>query len=384
MRAAQFLILGRATGHTLPYSRHSSFPDVGAWASSLEGAMAFGGFHSGRHEHHPRVRRGTSASVANSGRTGPGPSSCPTQRDHRDAPPPTRGRVVYSSQKSVAREGNTPQRFGRFCGRVQPLDNSRRSVPRANARRPRLTADSRRLTLGLPSPMLAPMKKRILILDGSIDRSVYRPVEQWARHLDGVAFDAVHLPSNEPVPPLAQYTHVLLTGSEASFSRPKAWFDVEADTVRDAVGRGLAVFGSCFGHQMLVWALSGPEYVRRAPQPELGWVAVRIVRSDPLLADVPNPWHTFASHLDEAITPPEPWRILAANDACDVQAIRYDDRPVWGIQPHPETPPDQARLLMESAIDKYPDYVEQIRRALESPVRDDRVTPQLIDVFLRG
>lgn len=232
--------------------------------------------------------------------------------------------------------------------------------------------------------MLASMEKRILILDGSLDRSVYRPVEQWARHLDGVPFDAVHLPSNEPVPPLSSYTHVLLTGSEASFEEPQAWFDVEADVVRDAVGRGLAVLGSCFGHQMLVWALSGSEYVRRAPRPELGWITVHIVKPDPLLADVPNPWHTFASHLDEAVAPPEPWSVLATNDACRAQAIHYGDHPVWGIQPHPETSPDEAKLLMRSAIDKYPDYVEQIRQAMEGPVRDDRVTPRLIEAFLRN
>ena len=113
------------------------------------------------------------------------------------------------------------------------------------------------------------MEKQILILDGSIDRSSYRPVEQWARYLDDMPFDVVHLPSNTPVPSLDRYTHVLLTGSEASFEEPDTWFDVEADIVRDAVDRGLAVLGSCFGHQMLVWALSGREYVRRAPFPEV-------------------------------------------------------------------------------------------------------------------
>jgi len=60
-------------------------------------------------------------------------------------------------------------------------------------------------------PMLTAMEKRILVLDGSINRSVYRPVEQWARYLDDVPFDAVHLPSNGLVPSLDRYTHVLLT-----------------------------------------------------------------------------------------------------------------------------------------------------------------------------
>jgi GMP synthase-like glutamine amidotransferase len=230
----------------------------------------------------------------------------------------------------------------------------------------------------------ASMEKRMLVLDGSIDRSIYRPVEQWARYLGDVRFDAVHLPSNAPIPSLDRYTHVLLTGSEASFARPEAWFEVEADIVRDAVDRGLTVLGSCFGHQMLAWALSGRECVRRAPIPEVGWVAVQIVKSDPLVADLASPWHTFAAHLDEVVEPPPPWCILASNEACSVQAMRYGDRPVWGIQPHPETSPEEAVFQMERGMERYPEYAQQIRQAMESPVRDDRATPQLMEALLRS
>jgi len=238
---------------------------------------------------------------------------------------------------------------------------------------------------GSPLSYPSSMKKRILILGNSIDRAIYRPVEEWARYFGKVLFDAVQLPANEPVPSLDRYTHVLLTGSDALFRQPQPWFDVEADVVRDAVDRGLAVLGSCFGHQMLAWALSGHEYVRRARNPELGWVAIDIVKSDPLVASLPNPWHTYAAHLDEVVAPPDPWRILASNAACAVQAMRYGDRPVWGIQPHPETSPDEARFQMEAGIDKYPKYAQQIRRTIiESSVRDDHAAPQLMAAFLRA
>ena len=227
------------------------------------------------------------------------------------------------------------------------------------------------------------MRKRILVLGNSTDRSVYRPVEEWSRHFGGVPSDAVHVPAGEAIPPLDRYTHLLVTGSEATFSHPEPWFDAEADAVRDAVDRGLAVLGSCFGHQMLAWAISGPESVRRAPIPEVGWVAIRTVASDPLLADLPNPWHAFAAHLDEVVGPPAPWRVLAANGACAVQAMRHGDRPVWGIQPHPETTPDEAKFQMEAGIRQYPEYAEGIRRAIDSPVRDDRTASRLAAAFLR-
>ncbi len=227
------------------------------------------------------------------------------------------------------------------------------------------------------------MDKRILVLGNSIDRSVYRPVEEWSRTFGDVSFDAIHVPSGEPIPPPDRYTHLLITGSEATFSRPEPWFDVEADVVRNAVHRGLAVFGSCFGHQLLAYALSGPEAVRPAPILEVGWVAIEIVQPDPLLVDLPNPWHAFSAHLDEVFDPPDPWRVLARNDACAVQAMRYGDRPVWGIQPHPETSPDEATFQMERGIEQYPQFAEAIRQAIASPVRDDRTAPQLMSAFLR-
>ncbi len=111
-------------------------------------------------------------------------------------------------------------------------------------------------------------------------------------------------------------------------------------------------------------------------------VAVDILERDPLLADLPTPWHAFAAHLDEVVAPPAPWRVLAANDACAVEAMRYGDRPVWGIQPHPETPPDHARVLMQTAISHHPEYEREIRQALASPARDDQTAAKIVATFL--
>ena len=76
--------------------------------------------------------------------------------------------------------------------------------------------------------------KRVLILDGSIHRSIYQPTAGWRRWLGEMESDSVHLPSGEPVPLLSGYTHLIVTGSEASIVDDDAWFEVEAAVVRDA------------------------------------------------------------------------------------------------------------------------------------------------------
>jgi len=228
------------------------------------------------------------------------------------------------------------------------------------------------------------METRVLILDGAGNRELYRPSEHWAKHFDGAAYDAAHMPSGEPAPSLDRYTHLILTGSEASIIEPVPWFDRMARTIREAAERGLSILGSCFGHQMLVYALSGSKHVRRAPKPEIGWVAIEILADDPLFVDTPRPWHTLASHFDEVVDPPPPWRVLAKNETCAVQALRYGDRPIWGIQPHPEIEPEEAKRLFRHAIDWLPERADIFRAALAQPVRDDGAIGGIVKQFLES
>ncbi|MEW5826236.1 MAG: type 1 glutamine amidotransferase, partial [Candidatus Bipolaricaulota bacterium] len=128
------------------------------------------------------------------------------------------------------------------------------------------------------------MIPRLLVFDNTLDPTRYRPVEEWTRNFAGIAFDAVRVPLGEPIPALRGYTHLLITGSQASAAgSSEPWIAAEADAVRQAADLGLAILGSCFGHQLLALAISGPRCVRRAPSPELGWIAVEIFATGGLL-----------------------------------------------------------------------------------------------------
>lgn len=190
------------------------------------------------------------------------------------------------------------------------------------------------------------MSARLLIADNSLHPCLFRPASLWRAHLNGVETETVNIPSGANIPPLSGVTHLILTGSEASILRPEPWFEVEAELIRNAVGLGLSVIGSCFGHQMLVYALSGPEYLRRADPPEVGFAKVEMIGSDPLFDGLPNPWTTFVYHFDTVIDPPAPWRKLGRTSSCDTHVLRYGDLPVWGIQAHPEISARQAKRFL--------------------------------------
>jgi len=226
------------------------------------------------------------------------------------------------------------------------------------------------------------MDKRVLIIDCCIYPDIYRPVDHWRALLGGVPADAVHLPSGETAPDLAGYSHVVLAGSEASIVRPEPWYEVEAGLVRRAAALGKAMLGSCFGHQMLALALSGPRHVRASATPELGWAAVDVVADDPLLEGLPNPFHAFVAHFDEVHDPPPPWRVLARNSGCEVQVMRYGDKPIWGVQAHPEIDPETGRALLAGLSAKEPETAGLVGRALEQTPRDDRVVAEMMRRFL--
>ena len=148
------------------------------------------------------------------------------------------------------------------------------------------------------------MEKRVLIVDCCVYPEIYSPAAHWRALLGDVPSDVVHLPSGQAEPDLAAYTHLVLTGSEASIVEPAPWYEAEIALVRRAARAGRAMLGSCFGHQMLALALSGRDHVRRAAAPEIGWAPIDVLADDALLRGLPNPFSAFVSSRSGAAATP--------------------------------------------------------------------------------
>ena len=61
---------------------------------------------------------------------------------------------------------------------------------------------------------------RVLIVDNSLSRPIYVPERPWGCYLGDVPYDVVHVPDGEEIPPVADYTHMILSGSTASLVTP--------------------------------------------------------------------------------------------------------------------------------------------------------------------
>lgn len=69
---------------------------------------------------------------------------------------------------------------------------------------------------------------------------------------------------------------------------------------------------------------------------ERGFMPVQVNPAHPLFADLPTPPTFFQAHYWEVKAPPASFRTLAETDLCRVQAITHRDRPLFGVQFHPE------------------------------------------------
>jgi GMP synthase-like glutamine amidotransferase len=219
----------------------------------------------------------------------------------------------------------------------------------------------------------------VAIIDNSIDPGVYRPVEHWSRYLT-VPWDAfVARDGHFPNP--AAYSHFILTGSEASILEPAPWVEVEAGIVREAVASGVAVLGSCWGHQLLAFALAGESHVRRCSRPEIGWVPIRVDKENELLGPA-GTFDTFSVHYDEVRDLPASFEILASTDTCPVQAFRLQGKPVWGLQSHPEVDIPTGLRFLQDLVDRGFKGRDFLLEALRQPPRDSGFILRIVRTFL--
>lgn len=194
----------------------------------------------------------------------------------------------------------------------------------------------------------------------------------------GVDWVAVELDQGETIPDLEGFDLMVVMGGPMDVWEEDLhpWLIAEkaaiARWVRDL---GRPYLGVCLGHQLLACALGGT--VGPMAAPEVGFAPVSLTgtgRADPLFDGLPDRFETFQWHGAEVKTLPQGAIVLAANEACPIQAMRWG-RHAWGLQYHveitPETVPEWQRI---------PTYAASLEAALgaaEAKRLQDAVLPRL-------
>ncbi len=122
---------------------------------------------------------------------------------------------------------------------------------------------------------------------------------------------------------------IILSGGPAS-----VWQGGSPRCAPEVLHMDVPLLGLCYGMQLLCGELGGR--VERADHREFGRAAIEVVDADELFAGLPREMDVWMSHGDRVEAIPPDFTVLARSASAPFAAVRRRDRPVFGVQFHPE------------------------------------------------
>ncbi|MEX0647867.1 MAG: glutamine-hydrolyzing GMP synthase [Balneolaceae bacterium] len=117
---------------------------------------------------------------------------------------------------------------------------------------------------------------------------------------------------------------------------PKSVYDEDAPDLNLAyLDFEKPVLGVCYGLQALAHAIE-PKSVERADKREFGRSRLLIDDDSDLFQNIESESIVWMSHGDHIQTLPHPYKVIAHTSNAPVAAVRHSDKPIFGVQFHPE------------------------------------------------
>jgi len=96
----------------------------------------------------------------------------------------------------------------------------------------------------------------------------------------------------------------------------------------------IPLLGLCYGHQLIAYLFRGK--VEKGLEREYGSTYVTISKPIAVLENLNRKEKVWMSHYDTVYSLPNDFEILAHTENCPVAAFRHKNRPIYGLQWHPE------------------------------------------------
>ncbi|MEM1581610.1 MAG: glutamine-hydrolyzing GMP synthase [Candidatus Bathyarchaeia archaeon] len=112
---------------------------------------------------------------------------------------------------------------------------------------------------------------------------------------------------------------------------------------------GLPVLGICYGHQLLAHVSGG--VVKPSERGEYGVTYVTITKPIGILERLSMREKVWMSHSDAVYSLPEEYEVLAYTENCPIAAFKHKNKPIFGVQWHPEvTHTENGMLILRNFI----------------------------------
>jgi GMP synthase (glutamine-hydrolysing) len=96
----------------------------------------------------------------------------------------------------------------------------------------------------------------------------------------------------------------------------------------------LPILGICLGHQLIAKAYGGE--IRTGLVGGYAAIEVEVLDEDEILKGLGPKTVVWSSHADEVSVMPEGFIHLARSQECEIEAMRHPQKPLFGVQWHPE------------------------------------------------
>ena len=141
------------------------------------------------------------------------------------------------------------------------------------------------------------------------------------------------------------------------------WSEFAAGWLRQAMADQVPIFGVCYGHQLLAYALGG--VVDYHPDGmELGTHDIELLAAavqDPLLTPLPRRFPVNLIHSQTVLTPPPGAVVLARSQGDPHQILRYGENAIT-VQFHPEFTAGVMQGFLRSMTAEQPDRKQELAR----------------------
>lgn len=198
---------------------------------------------------------------------------------------------------------------------------------------------------------------RVLIIDNNIDQDAWGSSDlcRFARLASGASVFVRRAPQGDLPKSPTGFDRVIVSGSKTSALEDAPWINQLFEFIKKTIAHQIPFLGVCYGHQALVRALGSKEHLRKADSAEFGWTQIQVQEQSPLMKGLPNQFFSFSAHFEEVHLLPRGMKRLASSEACQIQACQLENRPVYGIQFHPEKSIQEAdKILLERKKKKIP------------------------------
>ena len=106
----------------------------------------------------------------------------------------------------------------------------------------------------------------------------------------------------------------------------------------------IPILGLCYGHQLIAFLFGGK--VEPAKKKEYGISCVIVDSPDDVLKDLTEDQKVWMSHGDTVYELPDKFEILAHTKDCPIAAFKHIEKPIYGLQWHPEVVHTENGTLM--------------------------------------